>query len=63
MTSPSDLKALYAEVRRTGQNLRRMRNYWGKRPTQRLIKSHQRHLEALQKYRAALEEVTKGSHP
>lgn len=63
MTSPSNLGTLYQEVRRTGQNLRRMRNYWGKRPTQRLIKSHQRHLEALQKYRAALEELTKGSHP
>lgn len=63
MTSHSDLRKLYDEVRRTGQNLRRMRNYWGKRPTQRLIKSHQRHLEALQKYRAALEELTEGSHP
>lgn len=63
MISPSDLRKLYDEARRTGQNLRRMRNYWGKRPTQRLIKSHKLHLEALQKYRAALEELTEGSHP
>lgn len=63
MISPSELRKLYDEARRTGQNLRRMRNYWGKRPTQRLIKSHELHLEALQKYRAALEELTEGSHP
>ncbi len=54
-TSPSDLAALKADVHRTGSNLRRMRVYWGKRPTQRFINAHHRHIQALERYRAALE--------
>ena len=56
-TSPSDLAALKADVQRTGANLRRMRVYWGKRPTPRFINAHLRHIQALERYRAALQEA------
>ncbi len=56
-TSLSDLASLKADVHRTGTNLRRMRAYWGKRPTQRFINAHHRHIQALERYRAALEET------
>lgn len=61
--SRSDIDALRLAVKRTGANLRQLRVYHRKRPTQRLIKAHQRHIDALKALRAALEELTEGSHP